>query len=807
MTPPLSLNLPVQGMTCASCVGRVERALKRLPGVDAASVNLATESATIEGAAARQAAAVVAAVEKAGYDVPRERVALQVEDMSCASCVARVEKALAAVPGVLEVSVNLASGRAEVLRVAGAPDTSALRAAAERAGYAARDLDEGGMPPPKRQGHEGWRVALAALLSLPLVLPMLAAPFGLHLMPPAWLQALLATPVQFVLGARIYRAGWKAVRAKAGNMDLLVALGTSAAYGLSLVLWWRDGEHAHLYFESAAVVITLVLLGKWLEARAKRRTLAAIDALRGLRPETARVRRGGTEVDVPIGQLAVGDLLVVRPGERVPSDGEIVEGRSHLDESLLTGESLPVAREPGQAVTGGAINGEGLLLVRATAVGAETQLSRIVRLVESAQARKPPIQQTVDRISAVFVPAVLVIAALTFAGGLWAGLGAEQATLNAVAVLVIACPCALGLATPATLMVGLGLAARRGILVRDPQALETMGDVGIVAFDKTGTLTQGRPSLVACEAVQGEAGPWLARAAALQAGSEHPLARAVRDAAAPGQVTVPMNDVQAVPGRGITGSAEGFRWHLGSGSWMQELGANLASAQALAQKHFEQGRTVSWLARQSGDGALELLALLAFADPLKPQAAAAIQGLHHAGLRNVLISGDHERAAQALAGRLGITEVHAQVLPGDKAAVVEGLRRQADAGVRVAMVGDGINDAPALAAADVGLAMSGADGHGTDLAMASSGLTLLRGDPHLVLEARSLSRAVRRKIHQNLFWAFAYNVVGIPLAALGQLSPVVAGAAMALSSVCVISNALLLRRWTPPPRAGDGSAD
>ena len=792
-----SLTLPVHGMSCASCVGRVERALTRVPGVSAAAVNLATESATVEGEAACQAAAVVAAVEKAGYEVPRNRVTLAIDDMTCASCVARVEKALKAVPGVLEVSVNLASGRAEVLRVGAEDGAELLRRAAERAGYAARELQEGRTSPPPRSADAGWRVALATLLSLPLVLPMLLAPLGLHLMLPAWTQALLATPVQFVLGARFYKAGWKAARAGAGNMDLLVALGTSAAYGLSLALWWRDGSHAHLYFESAAVVITLVLLGKWLESRAKRRTLAAIDALRALRPETARVRRDGAEFEVPLDRLAVGDLLVVRPGERVPSDGEIVEGRSHLDESLLTGESLPVAREPGQDVTGGAINGEGLLLVRATAVGTETQLSRIVRLVESAQARKPPIQQTVDRISAVFVPAVLGIALLTgLASGL-AGLGAEQSVLRAVAVLVIACPCALGLATPATLMVGLGLAAQRGILVRDPQALETMGDVGIVAFDKTGTLTQGRPSLVACEALRGDRADWLARAASLQAGSEHPLARAVR-AAAPAAAA--MAEIRAVPGRGITGQADDHTWYLGSGGWLQELGADLSPANALADAQQVQGRTISWLARQPQGGLVEPLALFAFADPLKPQARAAVQSLHRAGLRTVLISGDHARAAAAVAQALGIDEVHAQVLPAEKAATVDKLRREAPGGIRVAMVGDGVNDAPALAAADVGLAMAGADGHGTDLAMASSGLTLLRGDPHLVLEARSLSRAVKRKIRQNLFWAFAYNVVGIPLAALGQLSPVVAGAAMAMSSVCVISNALLLRRWAPPPR-------
>jgi Cu+-exporting ATPase len=810
MDDTCTLTLPVAGMTCASCVTRVEKALSRVPGVRGANVNLATEQATfaIDAKAAQATVpAVQAAVARAGYAIPEQLRDLRIDGMTCASCVGRVEKALAKVPGVLEATVNLATATARVRRLAGSADDGALLQAVQKAGYAAAvlDADKPAAPPPRSDA--GWKVAAAAALSAPLVLPMAGDLIGRHWMLPAVWQWLLATPVLFWFGARFFVAGFKALRAGAGNMDLLVATGTSAAYGLSLALWAQDeaqggGGMPHLYFESAAVVITLVLFGKWLEARAKRRTLGALDALRALRPDTATVRRDGQDVPVPLADVRPGDLVLVRPGERLPTDGEVVEGRSHLDESLLTGESLPVARGPGDKVTGGAINGEGLLLVRTTAVGGASMLSQIVQLVESAQAKKAPIQQMVDQVSAVFVPAVFAAAALTLLGwGLFTDAGWATALIHAVSVLVIACPCALGLATPATLMVGTGLAARRGILVRDAQALEILRAVQVVAFDKTGTLTEGKPQLVAHRASAAGAGDaeLLTLAAALQAGSEHPLARAVLQAAADQGITVPKAEaLRAVAGRGIEGNVNDRALKLGSSVWMTELGVADADLQRQAAEWAAQGRSVSWLAESGAAGRTpRALGLLAFGDHAKPGAKAAVAALQREGLRVVLVSGDNHGAAEALAREVGITEVRAEVLPADKARVIAALREGLPAGARVAMVGDGVNDAPALAAADVGIAMTHADGGGTDVAMQTAGLTLLRGDPRLVVEALQLSRAVTRRIRQNLFWAFAYNVVGIPLAAFGLLSPVVAGGAMALSSVSVISNALLLGRFKP----------
>ncbi len=717
---------------------------------------------------------------------------LAIEGMTCASCVARVEKALGKVEGVLSAEVNLATEMAQVHAAAATP-AQALIAAVEKAGYAAR-LVVSDEPSAAVARHEApwWPVALAAVLSAPLVLPMLGSLFGVHLMLDGWLQLALATPVQFWLGARFYVAGWKALRAGAGNMDLLVVLGTSAGFGLSVFELLRPAAQgmSHLYFEASAVVITLVLLGKWLEARAKRQTTEAIRALNALRPETARVRRDGVDQDVPMARVKAGDVVVIRPGERVPVDGVVQEGASQVDESLITGESVPVERHAGGRVTGGSMNGEGLLVVRVTAVGAESTLARIVRMVESAQAHKAPIQRLVDKVSAVFVPVVLGIGLLTLLGwgaitGQW-----EQGILNAVAVLVIACPCALGLATPTAIMAGTGVAARHGILIKDAQALELAHQVSVVAFDKTGTLTEGKPRLVEALPAAGDRAGLLAASAAIQAGSEHPLARAVLDAARGEAVpTLTASEVRAIPGRGMAAVVQGRDLRLGSTRFADELGVERGALRARADALQAQGRTVSWLVDVT-DAAQPptLLGLLAFGDMVKAHAPAAIAQLHALHIKTVLLTGDNRGAAEAVARQVGIQAVEAEVLPQDKSNAVARLKQ---GGAVVAMVGDGINDAPALAAADVGMAMS----TGTDVAMHAAGITLMRGDPALVADAIDISRRTYAKIRQNLFWAFAYNVIGIPMAAMGLLSPVIAGAAMAASSVSVVSNALLLRRW------------
>jgi Cu+-exporting ATPase len=698
-------------------------------------------------------------------------IRLPIEGMTCASCVSRVERALQRVPGVAKAEVNLATETATVALADGASPDS-LVAAVRDAGYEASLVTR----PAPSVDRSWWPVAAAAVLTAPLLLAML---FNAALAP--WLQLALATPVQFVLGARFYKAGSKALLARTGNMDLLVALGTTAAYGLSVYLLLQ-GVH-HLYFEAGAAVITLVLLGKWLEGRAKRQTTEAIRALQSLRPETARVRRADSEVEVALAEVNVGDTVIVRPGERLPVDGEIIEGRTHTDESMLTGESLPVAKEPGSFVTGGSLNAEGLVALRVTAVGAQSVLARIIDLVESAQAKKAPIQRLVDRVSAVFVPVVLVIAAATLLSwGLAAG-DWEQAVLNAVAVLVIACPCALGLATPTAIMAGTGVAAQNGILIKDAEALETAHAVHTVAFDKTGTLTLGKPALVGFEAHNMDRSTALALAAAVQAGSEHPLAKAVLEAAKAVAAQTAVS-VKALPGRGLEARVKGRRLALGSSRWMRELGVDLLPLAEKAAGWERDGRTVSWLADLDGG----LIAALAFGDEPRPEAGEAVQLLKARGVRTIMLSGDSAAAANAVGRRLGIEEVRAPILPEEKANAIAALRIRRRG---VAMVGDGVNDAPALAAADLGVAM----GSGTDVAMHAAGVTLMRPDPRLVAAAIDISRRTYAKIRQNLFWAFVYNVVGIPLAAAGILSPVLAGAAMALSSVSVVGNTLLLKRW------------
>lgn len=788
---PTQFDLPIDGMTCASCAGRVEKSLAKVPGVRSVSVNLATEQARIE-APAESLPALVEAVQQAGYSVPAHSLELDISGMTCASCAGRVEKALAKVPGVKSVSVNLATERAHV-ELLGQVDPGLLINAVTQAGYGA-SLHQSEKTTEddqqKRLHRERWALTLAIVLALPLVLPMLLAPFGIHWMLPAWAQFVLATPVQFVLGARFYVAAWKAVKAGAGNMDLLVALGTSAGYGLSLYEWAiaEPGSMPHLYFEASAVVIALVLLGKYLESRAKRQTASAIRALEALRPERALRMVDGQEQDVAISDLRLNDLVLVKPGERFPVDGEVVEGQSHADEALISGESLPVPKQPGDKVTGGAINGEGRLIIKTMALGTETVLARIIRLVEDAQSAKAPIQKLVDKVSQVFVPVVLLIALATLLGWWLYGAPIETALINAVAVLVIACPCALGLATPTAIMAGTGVAARHGILIKDAEALERAHEVSAVVFDKTGTLTSGTPQIAHFSALDGDEARLLQAAGALQRGSEHPLAKAVLDACAARNLEVPdVTDSQSLTGRGIAGTLEGRRLALGNRRLLEETGLNPGSLAASASAWETEGRTLSWLIEQSPQP--QVLGLFAFGDTLKPGAQSAIAQLNARHISSHLLTGDNRGSAKVVAEALGISDVHAEVLPADKAATVAELKKT---GV-VAMVGDGINDAPALAAADIGIAMGG----GTDVAMHAAGITLMRGDPRLVPAALEISRKTYAKIRQNLFWAFIYNVIGIPLAAFGFLNPVLAGAAMAFSSVSVVSNALLLKFWKP----------
>ncbi len=828
------LTFAVEGMTCASCVGRVEKALARVPGVAGANVNLASETASVTVQGQIGLAEVAAAVERAGYTVPLEQIDLQIEGMTCAACATRIEKILRKVPNVARAEVNLASEQARVSGWRGTLEADALIAAIERAGYHARRMhaDDPVADAAAQGWRDGWPVWLAALLSLPLLVPMLAQPFGMTWMVPAWLQWACATPVQFWLGARFYRAGWAALRAGSGNMDLLVALGTSAGYGLSVYTWFSApaGTMPHLYFEASAVVITLILLGKWLEGQAKRRTTAALRALQSLRPDEATVMRDGQPVVLPVAQVVPGDLVLVRAGERIPVDGVVLDGRSEVDEAMLTGESLPVGKEAGAAVTGGSVNGNGMLRIETRAVGALTTLARIIRMVEDAQLAKAPIQHLVDRVCAVFVPAVVAVALLTCAGWWLAGASGPAAVIHAVSVLVIACPCALGLATPAAIMSGTGTAARYGILIKDAAVLELAHRVDSIAFDKTGTLTLGKPALALWLRYGADSGAdgaaqdpgaadtaELAWAAALQSGSSHPLAVAVLAAARKAGIALPLaTEVRSEPGRGMVGRVDGRRAWLGNAALMQEVGIDVGAPLAQAGGRVSAGASLAWLAveeagrdmdgrvggtvdgktwagAEGGQPMPRLRALFAFQDEIRPDAAAAIARLHRLGLRCAMLTGDGVDAAQRVAAAVGLVApdiVQAQMMPAGKAEYLAQERRR---GAVTAMVGDGINDAPALAAADVGIALAS----GTEVAMQAAGITLMRGDLARVADALDISRRTYHKIRQNLFWAFAYNAVGIPLAALGLLSPVAAGAAMAASSVSVLGNALLLTRWRP----------
>lgn len=813
------LSLPVGGMTCASCVGRVERALKAVPGVQTAAVNLATERADITFTDQAAPLAAASAIKNAGYDVREETTELAIEEMTCASCVGRVEKALAQVPGVLEASVNLATERARVRHLAGVVTVANLEDAVKQAGYTSRRLSaetaETGDQDTERRENEASSLRRSLLIAAIFTLPVFILEMGSHLIPPLhhWVMSVLGQQInwyiQFVLttivlfgpGLRFFRKGVPALLRAAPDMNSLVSVGTVAAYGYSLVATFvprvLPQGTANVYFEAAAVIVTLILLGRTLEARAKGKTSQAIKRLVGLQAKTARVERNGESVEIPLDQVTTGDVVFVRPGEKIPVDGEVVEGASYVDESMITGEPVPVSKGAGAAVVGGTINKTGAFSFRVTKVGANTVLAQIIRLVEEAQGSKLPIQALVDKVTMWFVPAVMAAATLTFL--VWLAFGPTPALtfalVNAVAVLIIACPCAMGLATPTSIMVGTGRAAELGVLFRKGEALQALRDVSVIALDKTGTLTKGRPELTDLVPADGfEYNEILALVAAVETRSEHPIAEAIVAAAKQQNITLaPVENFDATPGFGVSAKVSGRTVAVGADRFMTQLGLDVESFRSTAQRLGEQGKSPLYAAI---DG--RLAAVIAVADPIKETTPAAIKALHALGLKVAMITGDNVATAAAIAKQLGIDEVAAEVLPDGKVAALKKFRAN---GARVAFVGDGINDAPALAEADVGLAI----GTGIDVAIEAADVVLMSGDLRGVPNAIALSQATIRNIKQNLFWAFAYNAVLIPVAAGvlyplngTLLSPIFAAAAMALSSVFVLGNALRLKRFQAP---------
>ncbi len=804
------ITLPVTGMTCAMCVKNVERSLKRADGVADVSVNLATEKAAVNYDAARvKASDLIDRLEKSGYGVAAATIDLPITGMTCAMCQKNVARALSTVDGVISANVNLASEKASVNYLPGVTRRHDLVDAVERAGYGVIDISDSNAPEDAeaaaRQAEivrQERLVKIGAAFTIPLTIlsmtrhfmhriPLLADNFA-WLMNDIWLFifAALATPVMLLLGRQYLSGALKSLRNRSANMDVLVAMGSIAAYVygiivlLGIVFSFTDVVGKSDYFESAAVILTLITLGKLLEARAKGRTSAAIKKLISLAPKTATLLSDGKEKAIPIDEVAPGDLLLVKPGERIPVDAIVTDGRSAVDESMLTGESLPVDKAAAADVYGGTINQQGRLIIEAQRVGRDTVLAQIIRLVENAQASKAPIQAVADRVSAYFVPLVIVLALLTLLGWLTIG-GAPfpQAILNMIAVLVIACPCALGLATPTAIMVGTGRGAENGILFRDSEALERAGALTNVLLDKTGTVTQGKPSVTEIlPAPDFDEHALLQFSASAESVSEHPLASAVVNAAkARGIQPLPLDDFEAHPGRGLSATVADRTVLIGSPNFLRAQAIDLSPLEADIKRLQNRGQTVVLLALDE-----TLAGAIAIGDQLKPNSAAAIKSLQADGLSVTLITGDNQGTADAIASEAGIERVLAEVLPADKAGAVQQLQAE---GARVAMVGDGINDAPALAQADVGFAI----GSGADIAIEAADVTLVRGDLRAVGQAIALSRATLRAIHQNLFWAFIYNIVLIPVAMLGGLLPMFAAAAMAFSSVFVVSNSLRLR--------------
>ncbi len=785
------IELPIEGMTCAACAMRIEKNLNKLSGVQA-NVNFANEKAHVNYDASQvRTDTLISTIEKAGFHIAPRSVQLQLHKMTCAACAGHIEKALNKLPGVT-ATVNVATETAKVNFIPGLTTVDQLIEAVISAGYGASEISESGHAEEKARRLAAYQAELrlfwiSSALTLPLVLQMGAMFTGHDMdMLPRWLQWLLATPVQFWIGRRFYIGGWHALRSGGTNMDVLVALGTSMAYFFSAVVT-AFALDQHVYFEASAAIITLILLGKLMEARAKGKTSEAIEALIRLQPKTARIERDGEIIEVPASSLQVDDIFIVRPGENLPVDGVVVEGTSNVNESMLTGESLPVNKQAGAKVFAATLNQQGLLKCRATSVGAHTQLAAIIHLVEEAQGSKAPIQRMADTISGIFVPIVVAISILTLAITWWLTSDFVAALINAVAVLVIACPCALGLATPTAIMVGTGRGAQVGVLVKNAAALEHAEKIQTVIVDKTGTLTEGKPEvtdIVPSESISAQ--DLLQIAASLEQGSEHPLARAVLDSAQKMQLPLqPIHDFSAITGSGITARISDTHYLLGSPKFLTQQGIAVDEKQISALQ--AEGKTVIGVASTS-DNARAILGYLAIADRLRDTSLKAIERLQSMGIEIVMLTGDNAMTAAAIAKQTGITQYHAEVLPQDKAAEVMKLKAS---GKFTAMVGDGINDAPALAAADVSFAI----GAGSDIAIEAADITLIRNDLMSVVDAISLSRATLRKIRQNLFFAFVYNILGIPLAAMGMLSPVIAGAAMAMSSVSVVSNSLLLKRW------------